>query len=515
MTSTAPVEETRKFAVFSQESIQIYAESLGITDLPDAVKQTLAEDVSYRLRELVSKSTTFLRHARRKRLLANDVNRALYWSDTPAIHGSSNTLDFKQVADVHVPIDPTINLRDEIFDIELRPASSSTLSSVDVSCDKEEPMQLSEQSELDSEQETEVRLQPNTDQFTKYYSTLVESLLTDNKPVFCEMLTDLRSNPRVAPCVPYFVTFLTKASLVSHDLDKLSWMLYTMKAMLMNPNLSLVDYLNPLLSSAMYCVLEPLAASINPLNDHWLLRDYGARIITQIVHQYPQKTEEMLGSVKVATRNVLSDPTKPLCSQYGALAVIYYLGEEPVRTVLLPMLTKLVVDHIMPITNDRSLTSAHMKEDAQKVLGAVCHCLRRCFDKNSPNDPILLAQITELFGDTIYYNLQPYTPIGDLKKEIAPPQPSYPRFSSCELPTITPPTVKFPMHEMFDRVRSIFNKPIYINFGTPRPVVRKFGFHQNSSHRPNPYPQINVSHRKYRARSARLTRSYNLLTSYL
>ncbi len=40
--------------------------------------------------------------------------------------------------------------------------------------------------------------------------------------------------------------------------------------------------LNMLVEGVVYCLLEPLAASINPSNDHWALRDYAARLLAQI-----------------------------------------------------------------------------------------------------------------------------------------------------------------------------------------------------------------------------------------
>ncbi len=40
--------------------------------------------------------------------------------------------------------------------------------------------------------------------------------------------------------------------------------------------------LSMLVQGVLYCMLEPLAASINPLNDHWVLRDYAARLLAQI-----------------------------------------------------------------------------------------------------------------------------------------------------------------------------------------------------------------------------------------
>lgn len=54
------------------------------------------------------------------------------------------------------------------------------------------------------------------------------------------------------------------------------------KSLVQNPYLYLGSYVRSLVSSVMYCILEPLAASINPLNDHWTLRDYAALLLSHI-----------------------------------------------------------------------------------------------------------------------------------------------------------------------------------------------------------------------------------------
>jgi len=43
----------RRYAVLSKETVQIYAESVGISDLTEDVSSQLAEDVSYRLRDII------------------------------------------------------------------------------------------------------------------------------------------------------------------------------------------------------------------------------------------------------------------------------------------------------------------------------------------------------------------------------------------------------------------------------------------------------------------------------
>lgn len=69
---------------------------------------------------------------------------------------------------------------------------------------------------------------------------------------------------------------------VSHDLDQLNRLLHMVKSLVQNPYLYLGSYVRSLVSSVMYCILEPLAASINPLNDHWTLRDYAALLLSHI-----------------------------------------------------------------------------------------------------------------------------------------------------------------------------------------------------------------------------------------
>ncbi|NWI93479.1 TAF6L factor, partial [Pitta sordida] len=69
---------------------------------------------------------------------------------------------------------------------------------------------------------------------------------------------------------------------VSHDLEQLNRLLHLARSLVLNPFLGLGSYVCSLIGSVLYCVLEPLAASINPLNDHWTLRDCAALLLSRI-----------------------------------------------------------------------------------------------------------------------------------------------------------------------------------------------------------------------------------------
>ena len=69
---------------------------------------------------------------------------------------------------------------------------------------------------------------------------------------------------------------------VSHDLEQLRRLLQVARCLVLNPFLCLGSYGRSLVASVLYCALEPLAASINPRNDHWTLRDSAAVLLGRI-----------------------------------------------------------------------------------------------------------------------------------------------------------------------------------------------------------------------------------------
>lgn len=89
-------------------------------------------------------------------------------------------------------------------------------------------------------------------------------------------------SPTPPPPVPVLSVFYRQVKSVSHDLEQLNRLLHIARSLIQNPFLCLGSYVRSLIASVMYCALEPLAASINPLNDHWTLRDYAAMLLSRI-----------------------------------------------------------------------------------------------------------------------------------------------------------------------------------------------------------------------------------------
>lgn len=72
------LEVNSKFgSSLSQESIKVIAESIGISNLSDLAAKELADDISYKLKQIVQDGQKFMFHAKRARFCLADVDNSL------------------------------------------------------------------------------------------------------------------------------------------------------------------------------------------------------------------------------------------------------------------------------------------------------------------------------------------------------------------------------------------------------------------------------------------------------
>ena len=238
----------------------------------------------------------------------------------------------------------------------------------------------------------------------------MECILSDNDSLFELLLNNIKTSPRIGPLVSYLTTFASVANLVSHDLSKLCKMLFVVRALLNNHYISIQMYLKPLLKAVTYCVLEPLAASINLLNDHWIVRDYGALLAAELVHSHASEKLALLDFVRSLIGDILSDNTRPLCSHYGALILTARLGKDSIQLFVLPMLANYLTTFVQPFLDDYSTDNT--KSEAQMVFGACMFCIENLIYEADRQEPGLRIsyvdmdkQIFDLFGDALSVRL--------------------------------------------------------------------------------------------------------------
>ncbi|XP_034282216.1 TAF6-like RNA polymerase II p300/CBP-associated factor-associated factor 65 kDa subunit 6L [Pantherophis guttatus] len=364
--------EERRFVEIPRESVRLMAESAGV-ELTDEVAALLAEDVCYRLREATQNSSQFMKHTKRRKLTVEDFNRSLRWSNVEVVcgHGSPDPLPFRAIkeGELYFQEDREVNLVEVALATNIPKDCVETAVRVHVSY-------LDGKGNLEAQGSVPNAVSVLTDDLLKYYQHVTRAVLGDDPQLMKVALQDLQTNSKIAALLPYFVYIVSGVKSVSHDLEQLNRLLHMAKSLIQNPYLCLGSYVKSLIASVMYCVLEPLAASINPLNDHWTLRDYAALLLGQIFWTHGDLVSSLYHQILLTLQKVLADPVRPLCSHYGAVVGLHALGWEAVQRVLYPHLST-YWSNLQVVLDDYSVSNAQVKADGHKVYGAILVAVER------------------------------------------------------------------------------------------------------------------------------------------
>ncbi|XP_028851087.1 TAF6-like RNA polymerase II p300/CBP-associated factor-associated factor 65 kDa subunit 6L isoform X2 [Denticeps clupeoides] len=364
--------EERRFAEVSRDSVKLMAESAGV-EVGDEVAALLAEDVCYRLREAAQNSSQFMRHAKRRKLTVEDFNRALRWSNVEAVcgYGAQDALPFRPAkeGELFFVEDRDVNLVNLALATNIPNGCAETMVRVHVSY-------LDGKGNLEPQGTVPSAVQSLSEDLLKYYQQITRAILGEDPHLMKVALLDLQTNSKIAALLPYFVYVISGVKSVSHDLEQLNRLLHMVKSLVQNPYLYLGSYVRSLVSSVMYCILEPLAASINPLNDHWTLRDYAALLLSHIFWTHGDLVSGLYHQILLSLQKVLSDPVRPLCSHYGAVVGLHALGWKAVERVLYPHLPAYWAN-LQAVLDDYSVSNAQVKADGHKVYGAILVAVER------------------------------------------------------------------------------------------------------------------------------------------
>ncbi|RUO95344.1 CG9348-like protein [Jimgerdemannia flammicorona] len=77
-------------SAFSKDTVKTIAESLGIGNLKEDVAAALAQDVEYRIHEIVQEALKFMRHSKRSKLTVDDISNALRVRNVEPLYGFSS-----------------------------------------------------------------------------------------------------------------------------------------------------------------------------------------------------------------------------------------------------------------------------------------------------------------------------------------------------------------------------------------------------------------------------------------
>lgn len=113
--SSLKCENIKKYQIFSKESIELFVESIGFSNIDENVFPLISEDVVYRIRELVNSSLQFLKHCKRSRLTCEDINKALKNSDTLPVYGYDD--DSSPCKEVFIEEANVFSIQESFFDL--------------------------------------------------------------------------------------------------------------------------------------------------------------------------------------------------------------------------------------------------------------------------------------------------------------------------------------------------------------------------------------------------------------
>lgn len=111
-----PADEPK--LLWNPENVRDVAESVGISALNEEALKCLAQDVEYRLGQVIIESLRFMRHAGRTTLTVQDVSQAMKVLDVEPLYGYESTRPLRYGEASLGPGQPLFYIEDEEVDFE-------------------------------------------------------------------------------------------------------------------------------------------------------------------------------------------------------------------------------------------------------------------------------------------------------------------------------------------------------------------------------------------------------------
>ncbi|EDO45275.1 predicted protein [Nematostella vectensis] len=384
------------------ESIKVIAESIGVRNLNHEAIGTLMEEGTYRLKQLTQESSKFMQKSKRKKLMTKDIDNALRLQNVEPLYGfvAQDFIPFRFASgggrEVFFYDDPEIDLNDVIntqlpripVDVSLKahwlsieglqpaipenppPALADQLKreeqkpvfTTKAAPDKTKPGQKRPKAEVDSKsnkkpaitKHTISSIPSNKADKTKglvthelsveqqlYYKEITEACVGSCESRRTEALQSLATDPGLYQMLPRFCTFISEGVRVNVAQNNLVLLIYLMrmvKALLDNSTLFLEKYLHEMIPAVVTCVVSKQLCPKPEVDNHWALRDFGARLVAQICRSFNSTTNSVQTRVTKTYCKALHQEKAPLATHYGAITGLAELGQEVIKVLVLPRL---------------------------------------------------------------------------------------------------------------------------------------------------------------------------------
>merc|ERR1719309_1022009 len=400
---------------FDADSIKVMAETIGMGLLPEEAARELAEEATYRVRQLVQDSQKFMYHGKRHRLVAEDVDQALRVTGQEPLYGfrASEHIPFRFASgggrDLHFSEDKELDLNELVSvslpKIPVTPAIRAhwlAIDGVQPSIPENPPPQSKDQLVADSvdpaaklkgENARDNKLGMVLGQLAKmktvetvnvkqlashelsveqqlYYKEITEACVGSDEPRRAEALQSLACDPGLHQMLPRLCTFIAegvRVNVVQHNLAILIYLMRMVKSLLENQTLYLEKYLHELIPAVGTCIVSRQLCTRPDHDNHWALRDFASRMMAAICKNFHSSTNNIQTRVTRMFSDALRSERSPLVSYYGAIAGLQELGPEVIKVFILPYLSVLAQKIDLAMEGGNMATSSVEKIAAQHI----------------------------------------------------------------------------------------------------------------------------------------------------
>ncbi|XP_056173319.1 transcription initiation factor TFIID subunit 6-like isoform X3 [Syzygium oleosum] len=332
-----------------KESIEVLAQTIGVSNLSPDVTDELASDVEYHLQEIMQEAIKCMRHSKRTALTVDDVDSALKLRNVEPIYGFASSdaprfkraaghnglfyidekdVEFKEVIDAplpRAPLDTSVSAHWLAIEgvqpaiPENPPFEALTMASDGKRYEnREDGISIDIKLPIKSVPSRELQL---------YFDKIRELTVSKSDSVlFNQALVSLATDSGLHPLIPYFTQFI--ADEVTRNLSKISLLFALVRvagSLLQNPHVHIEPYLHQLMPSIITCLVTKRLG--NRLTDnHWELRNMSASLVASICKRYGHVYHNLQPRVIRTLVHAFLDPKKSLPQHYGAIKGLAALG---------------------------------------------------------------------------------------------------------------------------------------------------------------------------------------------
>ena len=415
------VQANQIVTTFSSETIRLIAETIGTSNLSEEACRDLISDLTFTLKNVLTEAKKFARKSKRKKLVAMDIDASLRVKNFEPIYGfnSFDSTPFRCVTGPGASSKTIYFAEDQLLDLnELISANNTSIKLpndlvinahwlaiegvqpripenpqvVSVDSQKKELSQnllggLSSRNataggacggdkkksvssvEFKSDGLKVKSILPHDLSIEQqiYFKEITEACVGNDENKRSEALNSLANDPGLHQLLPRFILFISEGVRLNiHQLNMviLIYLMRMTKSIIENKSIYLEKYLHEIIPSILTCVLCKQVCLRPEVDNHAALREFGAHIIGQLVHNYGSTiTSLQTRLIKVYVNSIKGENTS-LATLFGALAGLTEFGNEVCESIIFP-LVKPIGMRLAQILD--STTTGAERQPAEKI----------------------------------------------------------------------------------------------------------------------------------------------------